>query len=284
MKRSRPYIIGLTGGIASGKSNIARALVREGAYVIDTDKISHSLTQAGGAALPLLRARFGDGMFDGEQLNRKRFGDRVFADKESLQALNAILHPMIRAEVERRIEENKDLPALVIDVPLLYEVGWDSMCDEVWCAYAPVYEQIRRLMRRVARLFAGLPPRSRAAACQGETQKSGPQHRYARHEGRKRRQGHQPVAGRAEEGKRWLTDKRRREAARRPDTARSFNRSGRTPSACPSMKSRRAGAAASGSGKRGMIAGAGGMTGGWRIPGMTGGTPAVTGAAAALAA
>ena len=148
MKRSRPYIIGLTGGIASGKSNIARALVREGAYVIDTDKISHSLTQAGGAALPLLRARFGDGMFDGEQLNRKRFGDRVFADRESLQALNAILHPMIRAEVERRIEENKDLPALVIDVPLLYEVGWDSMCDEVWCAYAPVHEQIRRLMRR----------------------------------------------------------------------------------------------------------------------------------------
>lgn len=169
MKRSKPYIIGLTGGIASGKSNIAKALVREGAYVIDTDKISHSLTQQGGGALPKLRERFGDDVFDGEVLNRKRFGDRVFADKDSLEALNAILHPMILGEVERRIEANAHLPALVIDVPLLYEVGWDKMCDEVWCAWAPACEQIRRLMRRdehsllqaVRRVRSQLPAREK---------------------------------------------------------------------------------------------------------------------------
>lgn len=148
MKRNKPYIIGLTGGIASGKSNLDKALSREGVLVIDADKISHGLTRDGGAALPALRARYGDSIFDGDKLNRKRFGDLVFSDKQQLAALNAILHPMIRAEIERQIEENAALPALVIDVPLLYEVGWDSMCDEVWCAWAPPFEQVRRLMRR----------------------------------------------------------------------------------------------------------------------------------------
>lgn len=169
MKRNRPYIIGLTGGIASGKSNIARALVNEGAYVIDTDMISRSLTREKGAALPRLRERFGDGIFDGELLNRKRFGDRVFSDRESLEALNAILHPMIKDEVERQIKDRAESPALVIDVPLLFEVGWDSMCDEVWCAWAPFYEQVRRLMKRdkhsllqaVRRVRAQLPGREK---------------------------------------------------------------------------------------------------------------------------
>lgn len=162
MKRNKPYIIGLTGGIASGKSNIAKALVREGAYVIDADRISRALTQPGGAALPLLRERFGDGIFDGGALNRKRFGDQVFADKERLKALNAILHPMILAEIRRKIDAHRELAALVMDVPLLYEVGWDSMCDEVWCAYAPFFEQVFRLMRRDEHSFLQALRRVRA--------------------------------------------------------------------------------------------------------------------------
>lgn len=171
MKPNRPYIIGLTGGIASGKTNIARALAREGAFVIDADEISHSLTRAKGAALSRLRERFGEGIFDGELLNRKRLGDLVFADKSSLEALNAILHPMIREELEKQIRARADLPAMVIDVPLLFEVGWDSLCDEVWCAWAPFFEQVRRLMKRdkhsllqaVRRVRAQLPGREKCS-------------------------------------------------------------------------------------------------------------------------
>ncbi len=162
MKRNRPYVVGLTGGIASGKSNIARALVREGAFVIDADGISHALTAPGGAALPLLRERFGDRIFNGDTLDRKRFGDYVFGNREGLEALNAILHPMILAEIERAIEEHRGLTALVMDVPLLYEVGWDRMCDEVWCAYAPFFEQVLRLMRRDGHSFCQSLRRVRA--------------------------------------------------------------------------------------------------------------------------
>lgn len=140
------YVIGLTGGIACGKSNISKALKENGVPVIDADEISRALTAKGGAALPAIRERFGDGVFDGDELNRRALSDIVFSDPKERDALNAILHPMVLSEIRRQLDAN-DGP-VVMDVPLLYEVGMDSWCQEIWCAYVPQKEQVRRVRKR----------------------------------------------------------------------------------------------------------------------------------------
>jgi len=149
MTQSRPYIIGLTGGIAAGKSNLARALREAGVTVIDADAISHGLTAPRGPALPDIRRAFGEGVFapDGT-LDRRALGAAVFGNPQALARLNAIMHPLVLAEIRRQIEAHADQPALVIDVPLLYEVGWHVYCDEEWCAWATPRVQVRRIMRR----------------------------------------------------------------------------------------------------------------------------------------
>ena len=148
MKPSRPYTIGLTGGIASGKSTLARVLREAGAPVIDADKISHALTAPGGAALAGIRAAFGDDMFDGDRLNRDKLGALVFADKAALEQLNAITHSLIEQEMLRQVQALGPVPAVVLDVPLLFEAGWHTHCDEVWCACVPVWTQVLRIIRR----------------------------------------------------------------------------------------------------------------------------------------
>ena len=140
------YVIGLTGGIACGKSNLSRALKENGVPVIDADEISRALTAKGGAALPAIRERFGDGVFDGDELNRRALSDIVFSDPAQRDALNAILHPMVLSEIHHQMDET-DGP-VVMDVPLLYEVGMDSWCQEIWCAYVPQKEQVRRVRKR----------------------------------------------------------------------------------------------------------------------------------------
>jgi dephospho-CoA kinase len=148
MTQNRPYIIGLTGGIASGKSTLSRALLDMGAHVIDADKISHELTIVDGVALPAIREAFGDRVFTEEALDRRALGDMVFADAAALDRLNGIMRPLIQAEMLRQIDSLSDQPALILDVPLLYEAGLDKLCDEVWCAWVPRWQQLRRLMRR----------------------------------------------------------------------------------------------------------------------------------------
>lgn len=162
-------VIGLTGGIACGKTNLSNALRAHGVRVIDADEISRSLTAPGGAALPAIRAAFGDEVFSGDALNRRALGQMVFGDEEKLRRLNDILHPMIfeamRREMEAAREEN-----VVLDVPLLYETGLDAWCDEVWCAWTPQKDQLRRLMKRdgltrkeaLRRIRTQLSPREKA--------------------------------------------------------------------------------------------------------------------------
>lgn len=140
------YVIGLTGGIACGKSNLSAALRRAGACVIDADEISHALTEKGGAALPALRAAFGDEIFDHDELNRRALSLRVFGHDENMERLNGILHPMIFAEMDRHLMECEGIA--VLEAPLLYECGLEKKCDEVWCAYVPQREQVRRLCKR----------------------------------------------------------------------------------------------------------------------------------------
>lgn len=140
------YVIGLTGGIACGKSNISRALKEAGVPVIDADEISRNVTAKGGPALPAIREKWGDQVFDGDELNRRALSDIVFADPQAREALNAIIHPMVLSEIHRQMDET-DGP-VVMDVPLLFEVGMDSWCQEIWCAYVPQKEQVRRVRKR----------------------------------------------------------------------------------------------------------------------------------------
>lgn len=162
------YVIGLTGGIACGKSNLSRALRAAGAPVLDADEISRAVTAPGGPALPQIRATFGDGVFDGECLNRRALADAVYADETKRQTLNGIVHPMVFAAIRQGIE--KENGPVVLDVPLLYECGMDPWCDEIWCAYVPQAEQVRRIRKRdqvtirqaMQRIRAQMPAREKA--------------------------------------------------------------------------------------------------------------------------
>ena len=112
--------IGLTGSIACGKSAVSQYLRELGYFVADADAISRSLTAPGGRALPLLREAFGDGIFDGDVLNRRRLGDIVFGDADRRAQLNAILHPLILSTFQAELEAHDAPDALVFgDVPLL---------------------------------------------------------------------------------------------------------------------------------------------------------------------
>lgn len=115
------FVVGLTGGIGSGKSAAADAFEELGAAVVDTDRIAHELTRAGGAAIAGVRALFGDSAIAADgAMDRKAVRERVFSDPASKQRLEALLHPMIRAESERRIAAATQ-PYVVHVVPLLVE-------------------------------------------------------------------------------------------------------------------------------------------------------------------
>ena len=141
--------IGLTGSIACGKSTVSQYLRELGYFVADADAISRSLTAPGGQALPLLREAFGDGIFDGDMLNRRRLGGIVFGDADKRAQLNAILHPLIIRTFQTELNEHDAPDALVFgDVPLLYECGMAQMFDRIFVVSAPRETQIARLLAR----------------------------------------------------------------------------------------------------------------------------------------
>lgn len=144
------YVIGLTGSIACGKSTVSTRLRELGAVVIDADAISRALTQDGGRALPAVRARFGDAVFAGESLDRRALGRIVFSDPHARADLEAILHPMIWADIRARLRAAREsgTAIAVLDVPLLFESGMDVLCDEIFCVWTHEEIQIARLMER----------------------------------------------------------------------------------------------------------------------------------------
>ena len=148
MTPSKPRLVGLPGGLAGGKSQVSETLLLLGAPVIDADRISRALTAPGGAALPAIRQAFGSGVFPGEALDRALLADAVFGKKAQLERLNAILHPLVFEEMERQIAQAAGLSAVILDVPLLYETGFDRRCAEVWCVWAPRRMQEQRLLAR----------------------------------------------------------------------------------------------------------------------------------------
>ncbi len=143
------FVVGLTGGIGSGKSTVADLFVARGARLVDTDAIAHALTAAGGAAMPALRAAFGDDIATADgALDRARMRARVFADPAERSRLEAILHPLIRAESRRQVDAG-DAPYVVLAVPLLIESGdWSQRCDRVLVVDCPPEVQRARVMAR----------------------------------------------------------------------------------------------------------------------------------------
>ncbi|WP_057735935.1 dephospho-CoA kinase [Liquorilactobacillus uvarum] len=145
------YILGLTGGIASGKSTVSAFLKKKGAFVIDGDIIARQVVEPGKIGLRKLKEAFGTKIIkkDGT-LNRARLGKIVFADKKQLKRLNEITGPLIRQRVEEQIEEARQLKIrlLVLEIPLLFEGHYEKYCDSVMTVSIPHEVQLERLMKR----------------------------------------------------------------------------------------------------------------------------------------
>lgn len=143
------YLIGLTGGIASGKSTIARRLAEHGAVHIDADELAREAVEPGSPALDAIVERFGDGILSQDgSLDRAALGGIVFSDSSSLEALNGIVHPAVRDLTARRIEaaEQADPDAVVVyDVPLLVEAQVPHRFDLVVVAHAGAESRVARL-------------------------------------------------------------------------------------------------------------------------------------------
>lgn len=149
MTASSSLRIGLTGGIGSGKSTVAKLLVERGAVLIDTDAISRSLTLSGGAALPALEAAFGPGILDADgALDRARMRELVFTQAQAKARLEGILHPLIGQECQRQAAAASGQP-LVFDVPLLVESRhWRTRVDRVLVVDCTESTQETRVMQR----------------------------------------------------------------------------------------------------------------------------------------
>jgi dephospho-CoA kinase len=169
-----PLVIGLTGGIGSGKSAAAAEFARLGATVVDTDAIAHELTCAGGAAISGVRRLFGNSYIDtAGAMDRRKMRDLVFADSSAKQRLEALLHPLIREESQRRIAAATG-PYVVHVVPLLIESpDYRKRVDRVLVIDCPDELRSARVQARsglaadeVHRIFAAqaTPAERRAAA------------------------------------------------------------------------------------------------------------------------
>ncbi|MFY7960480.1 MAG: dephospho-CoA kinase [Elsteraceae bacterium] len=142
-------VIGLTGSIGMGKSTAALQLKRLGLPVYDADATIHSLSAAGGAAIPAIRARFPQAVHNGA-VDRSALGAIVFADRAALKDLEKILHPLAR-RLQRRFLARNALAGrrrVVLDIPLLFETGGERRCDLTVVVTAPAFLQRQRVLRR----------------------------------------------------------------------------------------------------------------------------------------
>lgn len=145
--------VGLTGGIATGKSLVSTLLGELGATVVDTDRIYHELLSSSTDLLMELRSTFGADYFNEQgHLDRRKLGAHVFGNPEALQKLNRICHPVIidemMARVDKLLEQNPGLPLVFMAIPLLFEVRLKDMVDRAVLVYAPEQVQAARLKAR----------------------------------------------------------------------------------------------------------------------------------------
>ncbi len=144
--------VGLTGGIASGKSTVARMLAAKGAILIDIDNLAHAIEAPEGPVWREIVNHFGEEILLPDRgIDRPKLGAIVFADPGKLEILNSLVHPAVFTEWRKRLREIEQtmVDAIAVsDVPLLIEAGMETMVDLVLLVYLPREDQIRRLMAR----------------------------------------------------------------------------------------------------------------------------------------
>lgn len=144
--KQRPVLVGLTGNIATGKSEVARMLADLGARVIDADKVAHEVMQPGGPAYaPVVEAFGADILAAGGAVDRAKLGAIVFREPEALRRLEAAVHPATIAEIDRRIDQASEA-VVVVEAIKLIEAGMHRDYDALWVVTAPRELQIARLV------------------------------------------------------------------------------------------------------------------------------------------
>lgn len=145
---SKPFVVGLTGGVASGKSVVARAFEDLGVSVLDTDALAREVVTPGSPALKEIVEAFGRGVLDAEgNLDRRAMRRQVFEDESARRRLEAILHPRIAELLQTRLAEIGD-PWCIVAIPLLVEAGWTDRVDRVLVVDVPTQTQLARLVAR----------------------------------------------------------------------------------------------------------------------------------------
>ena len=144
-------VIGLTGGIGSGKSTVSRFLSELGAVVLDADKVGHEAYQPGTETWKEVVAAFGQGIIGAdESIDRKKLGAIVFGDPAALERLNGIMHPRMYNLMAARIEEyrRQGVKVVVLEAAILLEAGWTPLVDEIWVTVASEPTVVRRVGER----------------------------------------------------------------------------------------------------------------------------------------
>lgn len=145
------YFLGLTGGIASGKSTADDFFKKKNIPIIDSDLIAHQIMKVGQAGYQAVVDYFGSKILnDNQAINRHKLGEIVFNDKAKLKKLNSLTHPLVHQEIKRQMEQYRlnQEKLVVIDVPLLFESGFESLCDGVLVISISPELQLKRLMKR----------------------------------------------------------------------------------------------------------------------------------------
>ncbi|MFN3975081.1 MAG: dephospho-CoA kinase [Dehalococcoidia bacterium] len=167
-----PVVIGVTGGIGTGKSTVTSILRELGAVVIDADKIGHEAYRPGTPAWQEVVEAFGkEILLPSGEIDRKRLGSIVFNDPNALARLNAIMHPKMFRMAHERIQQAKAQrhPVIVLEAAVLLEAGWDPLVDEIWVVTAPEEVAVERIQTRsgltreaaLARLRSQMPQEER---------------------------------------------------------------------------------------------------------------------------
>lgn len=144
-------IIGLTGGIASGKSTVSALLKEHGIPIVDADLIAREVVEPGKSVYQQIVEYFGEGILLADrQIDRKKLGEIVFSEESKRQALNAIVHPEVRKEMSRQAQDalKRGNKLVVMDIPLLFESKLEHMVDKIVLVYVPADIQLTRLMER----------------------------------------------------------------------------------------------------------------------------------------
>ena len=148
----RPMItVGLTGGIATGKSTVAKVLRQKGIAVISSDELAHQAIEPGGPAYERVIAGFGSAVLSPDgKINRRLLGEMVFKDQAARKRLEGIIHPVVIKVIRQELEcYSKDgVQMVVVEVPLLFEVGLEDLFDYVWVVSASYEHQLQRVLER----------------------------------------------------------------------------------------------------------------------------------------